>query len=76
MRSVSLPFRKITHQMMWDLYCLDVIHSRMHRDIQEFENPGSEKRRVAQVDGTQANSDLLLFRAEKKVNICKIRQRP
>jgi hypothetical protein len=38
MRSVSLSFRKITHQMMWDLYCLEVIYSRIIA-AGSFENP-------------------------------------
>jgi hypothetical protein len=32
----SLSFRKITHQMMWDLYCLSLIYSRMQRTDSHF----------------------------------------
>src|SRR5262245_13693424 len=38
MESFSLPFRKITHPMMWDLNCLTLIYSSIDED-RKFENP-------------------------------------
>src|SRR5436190_23421232 len=38
MKSFSLPFRKITHPMLWDLNCLTLIYSSIDED-RKFENP-------------------------------------
>ena len=54
MESFSLPFRKITHPMMWDLNCLTLIYSSIDED-RKFENPaiGTNCRRPAKRDSAQ-----------------------
>ena len=48
MKSFSLPFRKITHPMFWDLNCLTLIYSSIDED-RKFENPaiGTNSRATA-----------------------------
>src|SRR5262249_51195779 len=54
MESFSLPFRKITHPMMWDLNCLTLIYSSIDEDW-KFENPaiGTNCRAPAKRDSAQ-----------------------
>jgi len=39
MKSFSLPFRKITHPILWDLNCLTLSYSRISAQTGIFENP-------------------------------------
>src|SRR6266566_6378757 len=88
MKSFSLPFRKITHPMFWDLNCLTLIYSSIDED-RKFENPAigtscratakrnnAPPRRCArpqrQTAATATRS--FCFLADEKVNICKSRQ--
>ena len=57
MKSFSLPFRKITHPMFWDLNCLTLIYSSIDED-RKFENPaiGTNSRRPRSASATTTRS--------------------
>jgi hypothetical protein len=56
--SISLPFRKIAHQMMRDLNCLLTTYSRIIEDSQEFENPVGKGAASRNALGRRLISDL------------------
>src|SRR5213078_2293590 len=68
MKSFSLPFRKITHPMFWDLNCLTLIYSSIDDEDRKFENPAigtNSGDREAQAQQQRAASAI---RAASKTN--------